>query len=488
MVSTSFTRRAFVQGTASALALASLPRLGMGASATIIRLEWQAFKTTPHYASYLNAVQTMKANTNAAKPASWQYWVNVHLNYCPHDLPYFLTWHRGYIYYFEQQLRTVSGDSGLVLPYWDYYTYPVMPSEFTDTAAGNPLYVSRVNTNVYQALSLNPFATSVTNFQRGLSNPFETSLESVPHDAVHDIIGGYMGDITTAPIDPIFYLHHCNLDRLWNAWSMRSTSKVPAANNSYWNGSFTYASGLTMTKSRTRTTTGLGYDYANDKMPTGLPPQTREGRIIRVQGQTMPNQMRPAVAALTTTPPRTVSSTRESLGGVANVSLGNNSLSAAIPLQATSTNTLQSVLTTSPAVGLGNSSAATASTASPLATTPTTKFPYVKLVLDGLAIAQAAKPGGFFYNVYINLPATGDLDSVGTPHFVGILGSFEVSTAAHHGMNMMNYDVTDLLARQGVTKLSQVVVSFVRINAAGSPTGNAIAIQEIRIELGTDAP
>jgi tyrosinase len=487
MISGPFTRRAFVKGTASAIALASLPRLGVGATPTVIRLEWQTFKTTPHYASYLNAVQTMKANTNSAKPASWQYWVNVHLNYCPHDLPYFLAWHRGYIYYFEQQLRTVSGDSALILPYWDYYTYPVMPSEFTDTASGNPLYVSRVNTNVYQALSLSPFATSVTNFQRGLSNAFETSLENVPHDAVHDTIGGDMGDITTAPIDPIFYLHHCNLDRLWNAWSLRSTSKVPAANNSYWNGSFTYASGLTMTKSRTRTTTGLGYDYANDKMPTVLPPQTREGRIIRVQGQIMPNQTRPAVAALTTTPPRTVSSTRESLGGVTSVSLGNNSLSAAIPLQATSTNTLQSVLTTSPAVGLGNSSAAT--TASPLAATPAaTKFPYVKLVLDGLALAQAAKAGGFFYNVYINLPATGDLNAAEAPHFVGTLGSFEISTAAHHGMNMMDYDVTDLLAQQGVTKLSQIVVSFVRVNSAGSPSGNAIAIQEIRIELGTDAP
>jgi len=55
-------------------------------------------------------------------------------------------------------------------------------------------------------------------------------------------------------------------------------------------------------------------------------------------------------------------------------------------------------------------------------------------------------------------------------------------------MNMMDYDVTDLLAQQGVTKLSQIVVSFVRVNSAGSPSGNAIAIQEIRIELGTDAP
>jgi tyrosinase len=489
MISAPFTRRSFVKGTASAIALASLPRLGIAATPNVIRLEWQTFKTTPHYASFLNAVSTMKGATNASQPSSWQYWVNVHLNYCPHSAPYFLTWHRGYLYYFEQQLRSVSGDKSLVLPYWDYYTYPIIPSEFTDTATGNPLYVSRVNTNVYQALDLSPFGSSVKNFQRGLSNAFEPALENAPHNPVHDIIGSYMGDITTAPIDPIFYLHHCNLDRLWNAWSRRSTSKVPASNNSYWNGNFTYASGLTIAKSRTSTTTGLGYDYANDTMPTVLPPQAQQGRIIRVQGQTVPIQARPPVVTLSATPPRSVSSTRESLGGVRGVSLGVGSVSAAIPLQSTGTTTLQGVLSTSPAVGLSDSSAA--ALASSQAATPATKtksFPYVKLVLDGLAIAQAAKAGGFYYNVYINLPATGEVDAVRQQHFVGTLGAFQISAAAHHGMNMIDYDVTDLLAQQGVTKLSQIVVSFVRVNAPFSPNGDAVAIQEVRIELGTDAP
>ncbi|MFL9961068.1 tyrosinase family protein [Paraburkholderia sediminicola] len=487
MASASFTRRAFVKGTASAIALASLPKLSIGATPTVIRLEWQAFKTTPHYASFLNAVRTMKNTSNSSQPNSWQYWVNVHLNYCPHSVANFLTWHRGYIYYFEQQLRTVSGDSRLVLPYWDYYTYPVIPSEFTDPASGNPLYVSRVNTNVYQALDLSPFGSGVTNFQRGLSNAFEPALENAPHNPVHDIIGSYMGDISTAPVDPIFYLHHCNLDRLWNAWSRRSTSKVPAAGTSYWNGSFTYAGGLTMAKSRTRTTTGLGYDYANDTTPTALPPQAQEGRIMRVQAQTMAIQARPPLATLTMTPPRSVSSTRESLGGVRGVSLGASSVSAVIPLQAASTTTLQDVLVSSPAVGLSESS--TAAPASSQAVTPTAKsFPYVKLVLDGVKIAQAAKAGGFFYNVYLNLPATGDVDAVKGQYFVGTLGAFQISTAAHHGKNMIDYDVTDLLAQQGVTKLPQIVVSFVRINAAVSPRGDAVAIQEIRLELGTDAP
>src|ERR1044072_2804350 len=127
-----FSRRSFLQGSASAAALLSLPMPALSAAPVSTRLEWEVFKTTPQYASFLNAVKLMKAVTDATKPTSWAYWVNVHMNYCPHMVPYFLAWHRGYIYYFEQQLRTVSGDSLLTLPYWDYYTYPTMPSEFTD--------------------------------------------------------------------------------------------------------------------------------------------------------------------------------------------------------------------------------------------------------------------------------------------------------------------------------------------------------------------
>ena len=116
----------------------------------------------------------MKANTDASKPGSWRYWVNVHVNYCSHGKPYFLAWHRGYMYYFERQLQLVSGDTKLTLPYWDYYTNPNIRSEFTDRATGNPLYQQRTGTNVYNALDLSPFASTVYNFQRGTTNAFET--------------------------------------------------------------------------------------------------------------------------------------------------------------------------------------------------------------------------------------------------------------------------------------------------------------------------
>ncbi|WP_250455824.1 tyrosinase family protein [Caballeronia sp. ATUFL_M2_KS44] len=482
MESTSLKRRAFVKGTASALALASFPELG-AAVTPVIRLEWQAFKSTPHYASFLNAVRTMKGVTNANSPTSWQYWVNVHLNYCPHAEPYFMAWHRGYIYYLEQQLKSTSGDTGLTLPYWDYYTYPVIPSEFTDTASGNPLYVSRQNTNVYQALDLSPFASTVVNMQRGTKNAFETKLENAPHNPVHDIIGSYMGDISTAPIDPIFYLHHCNIDRLWNAWELRSTSKVPAASNSYWNGSFTYASGLTMAKSKTRTVAGLGYDYANDTMPKTLPPQAQRGGIVRVQAQISAISGRPPVGNFTSSPGRSISSTRRSLGGAKGVRLGNASVSALIALSSSNATSLKDTLAVSPAASPGDS------LETPQAVAPgKASFRFVKLVLDGIALSAAAQNGGFFYNVYVNLPATGDVDSVKADHFVGTVGAFEISTMKHHRMNMLSYDVTEQLARGGLGNGGQIVVSFVRISGLNSPSGDAVSVDEVRVELGTDAP
>lgn len=57
---------------------------------------------------------------------------------------------------------------------------------------------------VNQVLDLEPFA------------PFQRSLEAI-HGNVHNAVGG---DMRTAhsPTDPVFYLHHANVDRLWAQW------------------------------------------------------------------------------------------------------------------------------------------------------------------------------------------------------------------------------------------------------------------------------
>jgi tyrosinase len=44
------------------------------------------------------------------------------------------------------------------------------------------------------------------------------TLESNPHHNVHNIVGGIMASARSA-LDPIFMMHHCNIDRIWAVWN-----------------------------------------------------------------------------------------------------------------------------------------------------------------------------------------------------------------------------------------------------------------------------
>ena len=46
---------------------------------------------------------------------------------------------------------------------------------------------------------------------------FRIQLEIPLHNLVHRWVGGNMVDMTS-PNDPVFWLHHCNIDRLWAEW------------------------------------------------------------------------------------------------------------------------------------------------------------------------------------------------------------------------------------------------------------------------------
>jgi tyrosinase len=48
----------------------------------------------------------------------FNYWARIHANSCQHGWEEFLTWHRLYLYHFEQQMQDV--DPSVTLPYWDW--------------------------------------------------------------------------------------------------------------------------------------------------------------------------------------------------------------------------------------------------------------------------------------------------------------------------------------------------------------------------------
>jgi hypothetical protein len=53
-------------------------------------------------------------------------------------------------------------------------------------------------------------------------NKFRKALEGLPHNMIHAHLGGDMGIPTLSPNDPIFFLHHRNVDRLWVKWQKQN--------------------------------------------------------------------------------------------------------------------------------------------------------------------------------------------------------------------------------------------------------------------------
>ena len=67
---------------------------------------------------------------------------------------------------------------------------------------------------------------------------FEPRLDQNPHFFTHFALGGDMAEFSTVGADPIFYLHHANMDRLWESWN-RLGNKNPT-DPKYLNRKFAY--------------------------------------------------------------------------------------------------------------------------------------------------------------------------------------------------------------------------------------------------------
>lgn len=152
---------------------------------------------------------------------------------CTHGNPEFLTWHRMYLYFFEQVLREAAGDNTLTLPYWNYHRDRRLPPIFREEnyrdGSGqnvrNPLYLANREANLGQGQPLTPRTVDLrSTFRETRFELFSDQLEGSVHNGVHCAIGmqscgsGYMGHPASAALDPIFYFHHANIDRLYECW------------------------------------------------------------------------------------------------------------------------------------------------------------------------------------------------------------------------------------------------------------------------------
>jgi hypothetical protein len=220
---------------------------------------------------------TVQSATNPDETATWCK--------CAHGTLQFLTWHRMYIYYFEQVLQAAAGDPNLRLPFFDYETNGQLPLPYREgTMASNPLRVDNRLTALNNGSgSLSSSVTSTAAAMAASSySPFNSALEQTPHGSVHCAIGvqscpsGYMGYVPSAGNDPIFYSHHANIDRLYECWLQVAPSARLLNNAAQLNTNFTFIDGagnpVTRRVGDMLTTAQLGYGYAaGGGCPTGTP-------------------------------------------------------------------------------------------------------------------------------------------------------------------------------------------------------------------------
>ena len=220
---------------------------------------WSMPPDDPYVMAYGDAVGDMQARP-ADDPTSWTYQAAIHGTYlnppppladeCKHGSWFFLSWHRMYLYWFERIVRATvlakGGPGDWALPYWNYDTVTTntLPLAFRNPTrpdgSPNPLYVAPPDRGAgWNAGSL-ALPPAITTPAFALSRPVYVGapefgggvgpanrqfwgatgrLESTPHNAVHSTLGGWMGDPGTAAQDPIFWLHHCNIDRIWAVWN-----------------------------------------------------------------------------------------------------------------------------------------------------------------------------------------------------------------------------------------------------------------------------
>jgi hypothetical protein len=178
-------------------------------------------------------------------------------NKCPHfgqDSADFLIWHRAYLYYFERILRDAAQDADLALPYWNYAdpderAFPAIfaPQFYGEPAhpVPNPLY--HPNREVAFTSGRYALAAEVAEYRHtreagaffggddsfgfaGVIGANSTDspglIERRPHNDIHLAVGGVVGaangamaDVPTAAFDPVFWVHHANVDRIWVEWS-----------------------------------------------------------------------------------------------------------------------------------------------------------------------------------------------------------------------------------------------------------------------------
>ncbi len=191
-------------------------------SAQTIRKPWSELDSLEK-AAYVTAIKHLSSSdvANLANEHDRLFFDGIH------DADEFLPWHRIFIGFFEDLVQ--AEDPNVTLPYWDWWEYSSWTSSttslFNDASSGtmglfgytiietgSPWSYTRSFQSSWTPGSVNLNETSVT--------AFSNDIEADPHNPGHTFVGGFGATMSsrTSPGDPVFYLHHCMVDKVWADW------------------------------------------------------------------------------------------------------------------------------------------------------------------------------------------------------------------------------------------------------------------------------
>ncbi|KAI9598697.1 hypothetical protein BDF19DRAFT_338702, partial [Syncephalis fuscata] len=189
--------------------------------------------------AYISAIKTLQNSQNRSK---YDAYVQRHVDVTAyaHGNSRFLSWHRAYIRAFEKDLQSIN--SSVMLPYWDwaydsqapeksivlssqYYggngdskkSWCVPDGQFASWKPKNNYncivrsYNNGQGSHIPAFWGWEPIRSAV--FSATSYDQFRKSLEG-PHGNVHNNIGGQFSSMRS-PDDPLFWLHHAFVDKLW---------------------------------------------------------------------------------------------------------------------------------------------------------------------------------------------------------------------------------------------------------------------------------
>ena len=439
-------------------------------SAVVVRQNVYSL-SAPQLQTLAKGVAAMKKK-NATDPTSWAYQAAMHgtdttpakalWNTCQHGSYYFLSWHRMYLYYFERILRKASGDPNFALPYWSYAqaAQRALPPTFrSPAAASNPLWVAQRSSEMNGGAHLPASAVSTTAAMNTVAFASSTGsgagfggqkepgavhfgsphgrLESTPHDVVHVVVGGdtgWMSDPNTAAQDPIFWLHHANIDRLWKQWLRKGNGRANPTSDTVWmNTTFSFfdedGHQVQMSgKDILDTVEKLGYRYDDEPAPALVANNALASATVSPAADTEEDGKR-----------KTVSAT--------NVELGDTPVSAR----------LAPLTTAAPRF---------AKVAADLSTSER-----ITLHLDDI---QYDRSPGHFFEVYVNLPDDVSEPNFQSPHYVGNLATFALKHR-HGGAADPSHPMPSASQTFDITATARALKAFGRWSDRGDLTVTLVA-------------